>query len=62
MPFIQVHMIEGRTQEQREKLAKTITDAIVEILKVEKEHVWIEFIDMPKTHFAISGILRSSKK
>ena len=55
-------MIEGRTQEQREKLAKTITDAIVEILKVEKEHVWIEFIDMPKTHFAISGILRSSKK
>lgn len=62
MPFIQMHMLEGRTQEQREKLAKAITDATVEILKVNKEDVWIEFNDMPKTHFATGGILRSSKK
>lgn len=62
MPYIHVHMLEGRTQEQREKLAKAITDAAVEILKVDKESVWIEFSDMPKTHFATGGILRSSKK
>jgi len=61
MPYIQVHMIEGRTQEQRERLAKAITDATAEILKVNKEDVWIEFIDMPKTHFAIGGILKSKK-
>jgi 4-oxalocrotonate tautomerase len=62
MPFIQMHMLEGRTQEQREKLAKAITDATVEILKINKEDVWIEFSDMLKTHFATGGILRSSKK
>jgi 4-oxalocrotonate tautomerase len=62
MPFIQVHMVEGRTQEQREKLAKAITDATAEILKVNKEDIWIEFSDMSKTHFATGGILRSSKK
>ena len=61
MPYIQVHMIEGRTQEQREKLAKAITDATAEILKVNKEDIWIEFTDMPKTHFATSGILKSKK-
>jgi len=61
MPYIQVHMVEGRTQEQREKLAKAITDATIEILKVNKEDVWIEFNDMPKTHFATGGILRSKK-
>ena len=61
MPFIQVHLVEGRTQEQREELAKAITDATAEILKVSKEDIWIEFIDMPKTHFAIGGILRSKK-
>jgi 4-oxalocrotonate tautomerase len=55
-------MVEGRTQEQREKLAKAITDATVEILKVDKESVWIEFTDMPKTHFATGGILKSGKK
>jgi len=61
MPFIQVHMVEGRTQEQREKLAKAITDATAEILKVNKEDIWIEFTDMLKTHFATGGILRSKK-
>jgi len=62
MPYIQVHMVEGRTQEQRKKLAKAITDATVEILNVDRKSVWIEFTDMPKTHFATGGILRSSKK
>ena len=62
MPYIQVNLVEGRTQEQREKLAKAITDATAEILKVNKEDVWIEFADMPKTHFATGGVLRSSKK
>ena len=62
MPYIQVHMLEGRTQEQREKLAKAITDATAEILKVNKGDIWIEFTDMPKTHFATGGVLKSSKK
>ncbi len=62
MPFVQVHLVEGRTNEQRERLAKAITDATAEILKVNKEDVWIEFTDMPKTHFATGGILRNSKK
>jgi 4-oxalocrotonate tautomerase len=61
MPYIQVRLVEGRTNEQRERLAKAITDATAEILKVNKEDIWIEFSDMPKTHFATGGILRSKK-
>ncbi|MEM3011188.1 MAG: tautomerase family protein [Candidatus Bathyarchaeia archaeon] len=62
MPFIQIHMIEGRSEEQRQKLAKAITDLMVEVLGVSPDVVWIQFIDMPKTHFATSGILRSKKQ
>ncbi len=61
MPIVQVHMIEGRTTEHREKIAKAFTDTLVQVLGVPKEAVWIEFIDMPKTHFAESGTLRSKK-
>jgi len=61
MPFIQVHLVEGRTEEQREKLAKAITDAFVEILGVSRDAVWITFQDMPKTHFATGGVLRSKR-
>jgi len=61
MPFIEIHLLEGRTEEQREKLAKAITDALVEILGVSRDAVWILFDDVPKTHFATGGVLRSKR-
>jgi len=61
MPYVQVHMIEGRTNEQREKIAKTFTETLVEILGVSRDVVWIEFVDMPRTHFATAGTLKSKK-
>jgi len=61
MPYVEVHMIEGRTNEQREKIAKAFTETLVNVLGVSKDVVWIEFVDMPKTHFATSGTLRSKQ-
>jgi len=60
-PFVQVHLVEGRTDEQRERITKAFTEALVEILGVPRDAVWIQFVDMPKTHFATEGILRSKK-
>jgi len=62
MPFVQVNLVEGRSQEQIEKLAEAITEAFVKILGVSKEIVWIEFNEMPKTRFAQGGVLRSKKQ
>lgn len=62
MPFIQVHLVEGRAQEQKERLVKVITDATVEILGVDKEHVWVHLLEMPKADFATGGVLRSKRK
>jgi len=61
MPFIEVHYLEGRTEEQLEQLAKAITDAVVKIFQVREDVVWIKFSEMPKTHFATGGVLRSKK-
>jgi len=61
MPYVEVHMIEGRTDEQREKIAKAFTDTLIEVLGISKDDVWIEFVDMAKTHFATNGVLRSRK-
>ncbi len=61
MPFVEIHYLEGKTEEQREKLVKAITDAIVEIFSVPKESVWIEFDEMLKTNFATGGVLRSKR-
>ena len=61
MPYVQVHMIVGRTDEQREKIAKAFTETLVEVLGVSRDVVWIEFVDMPRTHFATAGTLKSKK-
>ena len=61
IPFIEIHHLEGRTEEQRQKLAQAITDAVAEIFKVQKDSVWIKFSEMPKSYFATGGILKSKK-
>lgn len=61
MPFIEVHYLEGKTGEQVERLAQAITDAVAEIFRVDKEEVWIQFIEVPKNRFASGGVLRSKK-
>ena len=49
----------GRTHEQKQKLAKTITDAMVEIGKTTPEATLIVFEDVDKSNWAQSGILAS---
>ena len=61
MPFIEIHYLEGRTKEQREKLAKAITDAVSDIFEVPKEVVWIQFSEMKKECFASGGTLRCNQ-
>ncbi|MBS7625518.1 tautomerase family protein [Candidatus Bathyarchaeota archaeon] len=62
MPYVQVNLLEGRSEEQIERLVEAITDAIVNILGVPKEVVWIEFNEMPKNRFAQGGVLRSKRQ
>lgn len=62
MPFVQVNLVEGRSQEQIEKLAEAITEAFVRILGVSKDIVWIEFNEMRKDRFAQGGILRIKRQ
>jgi 4-oxalocrotonate tautomerase len=57
MPIVTVRAIEGRTVEQKRKLAKDITDAVVKNFKVEADKVTVNFFDMPKHNIAKAGKL-----
>ena len=57
MPIITVDLFEGRSREQREKFARAVTDAAVDILKAPEDHTWVVFRDHPKTHWAMAGKL-----
>ncbi|MCH8309523.1 MAG: tautomerase family protein [Chloroflexi bacterium] len=59
MPIVRVEMWPGRTHEQKQKLAKAITDAMVEIGKTTPEATIIVFEDVEKSNWAQSGVLAS---
>ena len=59
MPIVRVEMWPGRTHEQKQKLAKAITDAMVEIGKTTPEATIIVFEDVDESNWAQSGELAS---
>ena len=59
MPMINVQMFEGRTPEQRRKLAKELTDATCRALGVPADSVQIILTDIKKENWAESGKLFS---
>lgn len=59
MPIVKINWFEGRTVEQKRKIAEGITKTIVEVAGVKPEAVTILFIDMPRTNIAKSGKLLS---
>lgn len=55
MPFAQIYILEGRTEEQKRQVIEKVTAALVEALgaPVKNVRVWIH--DVPKTNWGIAG-------
>lgn len=61
MPFITVKIGKGRTIEQKRKLARRMTDAMVDVLGVEPGWVTILFEESDKENWATGGELHGDK-
>jgi 4-oxalocrotonate tautomerase len=56
MPIVQVTMIEGRSDEQKEAMYHEVTEAIVRSLGAPRESVRIMVYEVPPKHFATAGV------
>ncbi len=61
MPLVQVTMLQGRTVEQKRKLAARITDAMVEEAGARQEAIVVTFVEVSKESYASGGVLMSDK-
>jgi 4-oxalocrotonate tautomerase len=61
MPIVEVKMLEGRTDDQKRKLVKEITEVICRTIDSTPEKVRVFINEMPKKHYAIGGVLESDK-
>ena len=57
MPIIEVHMLEGRTLEQKRELVGQVTEAVCRTLGARPEQVRIILSEMPKEDYAVAGTL-----
>ncbi|MBC7363479.1 MAG: 2-hydroxymuconate tautomerase family protein [Candidatus Aminicenantes bacterium] len=62
MPLVEIHLLEGRTKEQKKALLEAVTKAIQESLgtPLETIRVWVQ--EIPKDEFMTAGILASEKE
>ncbi|HUJ93667.1 MAG TPA: 2-hydroxymuconate tautomerase [Terriglobales bacterium] len=61
MPLVQITMLEGRSTEQKRKLATRITDAMVEEAGARREAVVVAFHEVSKESYASGGVLMADK-
>jgi 4-oxalocrotonate tautomerase len=57
MPYITVHLLEGRTREQKRRLAVRLTDALVEEAGARREMVQVRFLEVSKDEWGRGGRL-----
>ena len=55
MSIIQVFFIAGRTDEQKERLIRALTDAAVDSVGIARADVRVILKDIPNTEYGIAG-------
>jgi 4-oxalocrotonate tautomerase len=61
MPLVQITMLEGRTADQKRKLAARITDAMVEEAGARREAIVVTFNELSSESYASGGVLMADK-
>ncbi len=59
MPIVHIHLLEGRTLDQKRELVRTVTDAVVTSVNAAPERVHIVLHEMERENFGEAGVLNS---
>lgn len=56
MPFAQVYLVEGRTEDQKRAVIEKVTQALIEAVGAPKENVRVWLTEVPKENWGIAGV------
>jgi len=62
MPLVQITMLQGRTADQKRKIAQRITDTMVEEAGARREAIVVAFLEVSKESYASGGVLMADKQ
>jgi 4-oxalocrotonate tautomerase len=55
-------MLQGRTADQKRRIAKRITDAMVEEAGAKREAIVVTFVELSKESYASGGVLMADNQ
>lgn len=61
MPIIQFNLMQGRSIDQKRRLAEKVTDTVVEVLGVKRETVRILIHEMGMHDFSVGGVTAADR-
>ena len=47
MPFVNIRLIDGRSQQRKDEISKRVTEPISKVLRLPKGDTWVVFEDIP---------------
>ena len=62
MPLIEIHIIEGRSDEQKKVLLAAVTQAVHDSIGVPLESIRVWIQEMPPKEFMVAGVLAADRK
>ncbi len=62
MPHVQITLLEGRTDDQKRRVARRVTEVLVEEAGAQPKAVSVAFIEVPATNFARNGVLIADRE
>jgi 4-oxalocrotonate tautomerase len=55
MPFVNIRLVGGRSQEKKDEISKRVTDAISDVLELPKDDIWVVFEDVTAEEWYVGG-------
>lgn len=57
MPFVNIRIYEGHSQERKRAIVKKVTEAISEVAEIPPDKIWVVIEDVKPGNWAVGGKL-----
>ena len=55
MPFVNIRLVGGRSQDRKDEISKRVVDAISDVLELPKDDIWVVFEDVPAVDWYVGS-------
>ena len=61
MPFVNIQILKGHSQQRKDEIARRVTDAVSELAELPKGAIWVVFEDVQPSDWFVGGEAVSKK-